>query len=343
MTTIKWVKSPIIPNLIYTSKAYAKLQLLMGSTHAKTKEFGFLGLVHPIGPDYLVTDFKLIPQEKCSGVYWESDDAKYPEWLNNNVHVELRKNLRLHGHSHVNMGTSPSGTDAQQIKLMFDSVKDFFIQFICNHNMENTINLWDKKQNLIFEHIEQFVNIGGSLIKITNKSKVELHNNKFIGERHYEIENDVLKINNTFFLNLKDFSVIIEDDYLHYDSKKGTISLTEAQLKRAPEIEKDFKECIKTTIYTPAYTKTTPKHNYLDDYVDDCYSSYAKENLEKEANWELYGYWGILTDDEKEVLEENNIYGHQAVRQFLEEYRRESLEPKKKRGRPKKGGQNESK
>lgn len=334
MPTTKFLKQPIIPKLIYSSKAYATLQLMMGTDHAKTTEFGFLGLVQPVGPDYLVLDFKLIPQEKCSATYWESDDEKYPEWVAKNIPIQSRKHLRLHGHSHVNMHTSPSGVDNVQINLMSNSVSDYFIQFICNHQMVNTINLWNKETNLIFENIEQYVKIADYYIKIDSKTNLTFDSGKLnVEDGVYIAKNNTLKINNSISLNFIDLSVIINDEYLTYSKPKGIQLTTKAETMKT-EIENQFKKYIKKqTIYfssTPNHPKTD--YDYYDDYYGGVYSDdeeeytgltkkqIEKENKERQKkidNFTEFGYYGILTTKEKQHLRKYHIYGDRAVKEAI--------------------------
>ena len=345
MPTTKFLKQPIIPRLIYTSKAYATLQLMMGTDHARATEFGFLGLVQPVESDYLVLDFKLIPQEGCTSTYWESDDEKYPEWVAKNIPIQSRKYLRLHGHSHVNMHTSPSGVDNVQINLMSNSVSDYFIQFICNHQMVNTINLWNKEANLIFENIEQYVKIADYYVKIDSKTNLTFDAGRLNVENGvYIATNNTLKINNSISLNFTDLSVIINDEYLTYSKPKG-IQLTAKADEMKKEIEAQFKKYIKKqTIYfstTPNYPKKG--YNYYDEYLygdypseEEEYTGLTKKQLDKENkerqkkldNFTEFGYYGVLTTKEKQHLRKFKVYGDKAVRDAIKALEVASVLPK---------------
>jgi hypothetical protein len=136
------------------------------------------------------------------------------------------------------------------------------------------------------------------------------------------------------------------------------MTLNEKANTENKDIEAQFKELIKTA---PIVTyNSTPNNNYnytynynygydYDDYGDS-YSPQGKKALKKseelQSNWMEFGYWGDLSEEEKDYLREYNIYGHIEVRLIIEELRAEAkinAQEKKSVGRPKKGKKNESK
>ena len=265
------------PKLIYTTKAYRTLLAMMATTHAKTKEFMFLGFVEQSGKDYIVEDFFLVPQHMCSGAYCETSD-RYDTWINEAVPLDKRRLIRLHGHSHVNMPTSPSGTDDNQIKELCVNVSNYFIQLIINHNMNNTVNIWDKTNNLIYSNIEQYIKINNSLIKVTNKTSPVFP--KFnITDGAYRIKNGMLLLplegNNYAAYDFENHSFMLYDHELIITSKSITCFDKEKHDNYIKTLEAQTEDLIEKPAV--AYTQQS-LYDSPHDYYGRNYSSYKNED-----------------------------------------------------------------
>lgn len=289
------------PKLIYTTKAYRTLLAMMSTTHAKTKEFMFLGFVEQSGKDYIVEDFFLVPQHMCSGAYCETND-RYETWINEAVPLDKRRLIRLHGHSHVNMPTSPSGTDDNQIKELCVNVSNYFIQLIINHNMANTVNIWDKTNNLIYSNIDQYIKINNSLIRVTNKTSLVFP--KFnITDGTYRIKDGILLLplegDNYAAYDIQNHSFMLYDDELIITSRAincfdkvehdNYIKTLEAQTEDLIE-----KPAVKVTYatqyslndyydYTP-YTKNNPNYKNEEDHVNSYTHMIVKYKFKNSSN-----------------------------------------------------------
>lgn len=283
MPTVKPLNTVVIneyPKLIYTTKAYRTLLAMMSTTHAKTKEFMFLGFVEQSGKDYIVEDFFLVPQHMCSGAYCETSD-RYDTWINEAVPLDKRRLIRLHGHSHVNMGTSPSGTDDNQIKELCINVSNYFIQLIINHNMANTVNIWDKANNLIYNNIDQYIKINNSLIKVTNRTSLVFP--KFnIKDGEYRIKDGILLLDledgNYAAYDIQNNSFMLYDDELIITSRSINCFSKEEHNKYIKTLEEQTEDLIEK----PTVTYVT-KSMFDDDYYDynpyvKNYSTYQKED-----------------------------------------------------------------
>jgi hypothetical protein len=294
MPTVKQmetVKIDYFPKLIYTTTAFKTLLAMMNTTHAKTKEFLFLGLVHKENSDYVVEDFLLVPQQKCSAAYCETDDEAYPTWLAENVPLEKRSLIRLHGHSHVNMGTSPSGTDDVQIKELCNNVSDFFIQLIVNHNMINTVNIWDKTNKLIYNNLEQYIRINDQLLKLNAKNNIIFPTIK-IEDGNYNIKKGFLLLNNGIVLDVqKGFTYIIDDNISVSNCLINPLSIIDKNQTFQKEIDKKMEKYIKKEYVQQSFINY-PKQNYyerqsyygtpyVDDYIDDYDPEEEKEFITK--------------------------------------------------------------
>ena len=93
----------------------------------------------------------MYPQH-VSGATVESHDEDYPQWLMTLKDDEIN-NLRLQGHSHVNMGVTPSGVDEVYYETLLSQVKDYYIIMVINKNYSMTLRLYDIENNLMFEDI----------------------------------------------------------------------------------------------------------------------------------------------------------------------------------------------
>lgn len=78
--------------------------------------------------------------------------AEYDHWLMTQPD-EIFNLIRFQGHSHVNMGTSPSGTDEQFYNAILQTLRkgDYYIFAIMNKRSDINIWIYDYKENMIYE------------------------------------------------------------------------------------------------------------------------------------------------------------------------------------------------
>ena len=151
--TLELEKNTEQPKIKFNSYAYMKLQAFLKTEFAKKYEFMCIGEVVRDKNIYTVMNLHIIPQMKNGSAYCETDDEKYAIWLQENYKPDERKLVRLHAHSHVNMATSPSGTDNDNIYKMMKYVKDYFIQMIFNLKDSITLNLYQREDMLIYKDL----------------------------------------------------------------------------------------------------------------------------------------------------------------------------------------------
>ena len=80
----------------------------------------------------------------------DTDDNKYNEWMMTLPEDQFNR-MRFHGHSHVNMGVSPSGTDDKYRKDMCALIEDFYIFGIFNKKGASQIDIYDVVDNIYYE------------------------------------------------------------------------------------------------------------------------------------------------------------------------------------------------
>ena len=101
--------------------------------------------------DYFITDILVYPQE-VTGATVTTDQNKYQTWLMNHDD-ETFNNIRMQGHSHVNMGVTPSGVDENLYESILSQLDDtmFYIFMIWNKKNDKTCKIYDMAKNILFE------------------------------------------------------------------------------------------------------------------------------------------------------------------------------------------------
>ena len=132
--------------------AWLKMQSLIREID---KEVGWHGLAYrgtdPEKDEYIITDILVYPQEVTSATV-TTDQEKYQTWLMSHED-EVFNNIRMQGHSHVNMGVTPSGVDNTLYEKILEQLEDdmFYIFMIWNKRGEKTIKIYDMAKNILFE------------------------------------------------------------------------------------------------------------------------------------------------------------------------------------------------
>lgn len=98
---------------------------------------------------YHIEDIFVFPQEVTGTTADATDD--YTAWLMEELDDDTFNKLRFHGHSHVNMGTSPSSTDKTYQENMLTPIKDFYIFAIYNKKSKYDMWIYDIESNTMYE------------------------------------------------------------------------------------------------------------------------------------------------------------------------------------------------
>lgn len=142
------VKDEDKPTILVSIQADRKMRALVQQCD---KEIGWHGTVRYEADinTYVVEDIFVFPQE-VTGTTVQSIDEVYGLWLMELSDEDFNK-LRLHGHSHVNMGVSPSGVDVTYQETLIDRVQDFYIFVILNKKDDYNVFLYDLVNNCLYE------------------------------------------------------------------------------------------------------------------------------------------------------------------------------------------------
>lgn len=149
----------------FTGEAWAKMVMLVKEFD---KEVAWHGVAHRVEDEakdeYVITDIMVYPQE-VTGATVEMDTEKYAMWLMENAEDERFNSIHMQGHSHVNMGTTPSSVDLNHQEEILNMLgdEDFYIFMIWNKSFNCTNKIYDLKKNVLFEDKDITVKIIGSV------------------------------------------------------------------------------------------------------------------------------------------------------------------------------------
>ena len=165
--------------LYINADAYLKMCLYVRDTQT---ELGWHGVVKRTedGKNYWIFDVMVYPQT-VTGVTVNTDQAEYEKWLND-LDDDTFNHLRFQGHSHVNMGVTPSGVDERYYDDLMRPLpdNDYYIFCIMNKRGETYWRIYDLKNNLIYEDrdiVVSVLNSGDNKIDILSHVYNEKLNN----------------------------------------------------------------------------------------------------------------------------------------------------------------------
>ena len=118
------------PTVYITTQAYTKMRMLVDKTTTEIGWYGTVTKVPGLTGVYVIEDIIVYPQ-KVTGATCEQLDNKMFEF-EMSLTTDQVNHKRFHGHSHVNMGTCPSGVDESFYQDLLSQVTDYFIITITN-------------------------------------------------------------------------------------------------------------------------------------------------------------------------------------------------------------------
>lgn len=146
-----------IPQIVILPDAYVKMQLY---TEECENEIGWLGTaykkrdkektIYYIEDTFLfeqevhITTTEITPESLCEfgEALFKKEDG-----------MKIWNNIKVWGHSHVNMSVSPSGQDNSQMETFIESGHNWFIRIITNKKNDMRIDLYDYELGAIFNNL----------------------------------------------------------------------------------------------------------------------------------------------------------------------------------------------
>lgn len=149
---VKLIKG-YMPELYIENKAMNKMEEYIRQSDL---EIGWLGSAIKENGTYIIQDVYLFKQEVHSTtteITTEGLNEFAMELLEQENGMELWNNMRVWGHSHVDMSTSPSAQDNQQMDVFLENNNDFFIRIIANKKGDYNINIYDYEIGIEYERV----------------------------------------------------------------------------------------------------------------------------------------------------------------------------------------------
>lgn len=141
------------PTWYITAVAYAKMKLLV---HTHSEEIGWYGTVerHP-NNQFIINDIIVYPQH-VSGATCEQDESRMFEFETSLTNEQVNAR-RFQGHSHVDMGTTPSCVDEEFYKQLMEHVTDYFMVAVINKSGSIYTRFYDVEHNIIYTDVPIWV------------------------------------------------------------------------------------------------------------------------------------------------------------------------------------------
>lgn len=143
--------------VVFTPMAYVKMLTLLKHFDS---EVAWHGTVKREDEDtFIITDVVVYPQT-VTGSTVNTDQEEYQKWMMT-LDDDYYNAMRMQGHSHVNMGTSPSGVDTNHQQQILAQLKDddYYIFMIWNKRLDHTIKIYDYANNVMYEDKDIVVSI----------------------------------------------------------------------------------------------------------------------------------------------------------------------------------------
>lgn len=152
-TSVKIIEA-FMPIVIISKVALAKMQLYIEGC---SNEIGWLGTVIKTDDNvFFIDDVFLFKQDvhmTTTEITPEGLTVFAEELLSQPNGFETWNNIRLWGHSHVNMSTSPSGQDNNQMETFAQGNHPWFLRIIANKKGEINIDLYDYHQGITYSNL----------------------------------------------------------------------------------------------------------------------------------------------------------------------------------------------
>lgn len=139
------------PTIYITPNAYLKMRKLVDATSSEIGWYGTVSEYPGLERVYLIDDIIVYPQT-VTGATCEQDESKMFEFEMSLTTEQVNKK-RFQGHSHVNMGVTPSGVDEAFYQDLLTQVTDYFIIAITNKRNEYTVRFYDIENNILYSNL----------------------------------------------------------------------------------------------------------------------------------------------------------------------------------------------
>lgn len=141
------------PVLFYTAKVKAIIDHLVQKS---PQEIGWLGTVQTLQNGYLV-DRIYVPKQQVTHTETDIDEGAMAALAEEMFAAGIDPGTLFYwGHSHVNMGVSPSGQDERQVREYLDNCP-IFIREIRNKRGEAKVDIYDREERIVHQCVQTAV------------------------------------------------------------------------------------------------------------------------------------------------------------------------------------------
>lgn len=175
MMNVKLIKG-YMPELYIYNDAMNKMEEYIRQSDL---EIGWLGCATKEDGNYYIEDVFLFKQEVHSTtteITTEGLNEFAMEILQEEDGMEKWNNMRVWGHSHVNMSTHPSSQDESQMDLFLENTNEFFIRIIANKKGDYNISIYDYEVGICYEKVPYKIyydrDVEQTVQTITNQIKI---------------------------------------------------------------------------------------------------------------------------------------------------------------------------
>lgn len=148
------------PIVIISKVALSKMQLYVENCQ---NEIGWLGVVTKTNDSlFIVEDVYLFKQNvhmATTEITPEGLSEFAEDLLSQPDGIDIWNNIRLWGHSHVNMSTSPSKQDNDQMLTFAQGGHPWFLRIIANKKGDISIDLYDYSQGITYKNLNWWVEL----------------------------------------------------------------------------------------------------------------------------------------------------------------------------------------
>ena len=142
-----------------TPLAYSKTVSLVTTFSDEVAWHGIAG--RKAANEFIIEDIFVYPQE-VTGSTVNTNQERYTDWLYEFDDESFNK-IRMQGHSHVNMGVSPSPVDSGHRDKILEQLDDdmFYIFMIWNKSLKTHTLIYDMENNILYDDGDVTVKIIG--------------------------------------------------------------------------------------------------------------------------------------------------------------------------------------
>ena len=140
------------PTIYISANAYVKMRMLVDQMSTEVGWYGTVTKCPGLQETYVIEDILVYPQT-VTGATCEQDEDRMFEFEMSLTTEQVRVR-RFQGHSHVNMGVTPSGVDETFYQDLLSQVRDYYIIMVTNKRGDNHIRFYDMENNIVYTELE---------------------------------------------------------------------------------------------------------------------------------------------------------------------------------------------